>query len=337
MGCSHQEAQSPGRLIAAAFAAALLIAAAPPWLSAAWLSPAWAEDYPNRPITLVVPYPAGGGVDAIGRIVAAKLTTALGQQVVVENRGGAAGVIGMRQVAKATPDGYTLVVTTTGMSLPLNLGYDLAKDFTPLCLISSTPIVLMSNPTFAAKSIVEIIALAKKEPGKLTLGTPPAPTLNYFAVEQFRAMTGIEATVVTFRGTGPLTNDLIGGHVAVGFNTIAPSIGNIQAGKLRAIAVAAQRRASVLPDVPTAAESGLPGFDAVIYYGIMAPAGLPRPIVEKLNTALRKIVASDEGKQRIAADGGEPIGTSPEDFAVNLAREEGKWADVIKKLNLKVE
>ncbi len=328
MGCSHQEAQSPGRLIAAAFcAAALLVVAAP----------AWAEDYPNRPVTLIVPYPPGGGVDAIGRIVAAKLTTALGQQVVVENRPGAGSVIGMRAAARSAPDGYTLVVTTTGMSLPSNLGYDLIKDFTPLCLISSTPIVLMSNPAFPAKSIAEIVALAKQEPGKVTFGTPPAPTLNYFAVEQFKLMTGISATIVTFRGTGPLTNDLIGGHVAVGFNTIAPSIGNIQAGKLRAIAVAAQRRASVLPDVPTAAESGLPGFDAVIYYGIMAPAGLPRPIVEKLNTALRQIVASDEGKQRIAADGGEPIGSTPEEFAANIAREEGKWAAVIKKLNLKVE
>ena len=315
-------------MIAAVLVAALFVAAGPAWA---------ADDYANRPITLIVPYPPGGGVDAIGRIMAAKLTGALGQQVVVENRAGAGGVIGMRAAAKAAPDGYTLVVTTSGMSLPPNPGYDLAKDFTPVCLISWTPIVLMSHPSFPAKSIAEIIALAKKEPGKLTLGTPPPPTLNYFATEQFKSMTGINATVVTFRGTGPLTNDLVGGHVAVGFNTIPPSIGNIQAGRLRAIAVAAGARSSALPDVPTTAESGLPGFDAVIYYGIMAPTGVPRAIVERLNRELRQIVASDDGKKRIAADGGEPIGSSPEEFVATSAREEGKWRRVIQQLNLKVE
>ena len=287
-------------------------------------------------MTLVVPYPPGGGVDAIGRIVAAKLTTALGQQVVIENHGGAGGVIGMRQVARATPDGYTLVVTTTGMSLPSNLGYDLGKDFTPICLISSTPIVLMSHPDFPAKTVTDIVAMAKKEPGKLTLGTPPSPTVNYFAVEQFKALAKVEATIVSYRGTGPLSNDLVGGHVALGFNTIAPALGNIRAGKIRAIAVAAGKRSSVLPDVPTAAEAGLPGFDAVIYYGMMAPAGMPKPIVDKLNAALRGIVASDEAKNRIAADGGEPLGSSPEEFGANIAREEGKWAKVIKDLHLKV-
>jgi tripartite-type tricarboxylate transporter receptor subunit TctC len=246
-------------------------------------------------------------------------------------------VIGTRAAAKAAPDGYTLVMTLTGISLAANAGYDFRKDFAPVGIISSTPIVLMAHRSFPAKSLAEVIALAKKEAGKLTVGTPPPPTLTYFATELFKAMTGTEITIVSYKGTGPLTNDLVGGHVALGFNTIAPAISNIEAGRLRAIAVAAPTRTAALPEVPTAAEAGLPGFDAVLYYGLSAPAGTPRPIIDRLNKELHLIVTSEEIRKRIVADGGDPVGSTPEEYAANIEREEGKWAALIKKLRLKVE
>src|ERR1700736_2023159 len=226
--------------------------------AAAWPIVARAQTYPLRPITLIVPYPPGGGVDAMGRMVAQKLSPALGQQVIIENRPGAGAVIGTRAAAKSAPDGYTLVMMTTGVSLPVYAGYDVNKDFAPVGLIASTPVVLMAQPSLPVKSLADVIALAKKEPGKLTAGTPPPPTINYFAAELLKVMTGADITIVTYKGTGPLTNDLVGGHVTLAFTTIAPAIGNIQAGNIRAIAVAAPARAAALPNVPTAAEAGLP-------------------------------------------------------------------------------
>ena len=297
-------------------------------------SPAAAEDYPSRTITLIVAFPAGGGVDTVGRLIAQKLTAALGQQVIVENRPGAGSVIGSRSAAKAAPDGYTLLLMVTGLSLPANPGYDVAKDFAPIGLIASIPIVVMANPEVPVKSIADVIALAKKEPGKLTVGTPPPPTLNYFGAEQFKAMTGTDITIVTYKGTGPLTNDLVGGHVMIAFNTLPPAIGNIEAGKLRAIAVASPQRVAALPNVPTVAESGLPGFDVVQYYGLAAPGGTPRPIIDRLNKELRAIVNSDDIKNRIIADGGGPVASTPEEYAANIQREEGKWAALLKKLGI---
>ncbi len=307
-------------------------------LLSAWAlaSPAAAQDYPSRTITLVVAFPAGGGVDTVGRLIAQKLTAALGHQVIVENRPGAGSVIGSRTVAKAPADGYTLLLMVTGLSLPANTGYDVAKDFAPIGLIASVPIVVMANPSVPATSISDVIALAKKDPGKLTMGTPPPPTLNYFGAEQFKAMTGTDITIVTYKGTGPLTNDLVGGHVMLAFNTLPPAIGNIEGGKLRAIAVASPERVAALPNVPTVAESGLPGFDVVQYYGLAAPAGTPRPIIDRLNNELRAIVMSEDIRNRIVADGGGPVTSTPEDYAENIRREEGKWDTLIKKLGLTV-
>jgi len=304
--------------------------------AAAWPLAAGAQAYPSRPITLIVPYPPGGGVDAMGRLVAQKLSLALGQQFIIENRPGAGGVIGTRAAAKAAPDGYTLVMMVSLISLPSS-GYDLNRDFAPVGLIASTPIVAMTHPSFPAKSLADVIALAKKEPGKVTLGTTPPPTINYIAAELFKSLSGAEMTIVSYRGTGPLTNDLVGGHVAIGFNTIPPAIGNIEAGRLRAIAVAAPARTAALPDVPTAAESGLPGFEAVQYYGLSAPAGIPRPILERLNKEMRSMITSEEVTKRIVADGGDPMPSTPEEYAANIEREEGKWAALIKKLGLKIE
>jgi tripartite-type tricarboxylate transporter receptor subunit TctC len=305
--------------------------------AAAWPVAARAQTYPSRPITLIVPYSAGGGVDAMGRMVAQKLSLALGQQVIVENRPGASGVIATRVAAKAAPDGHTLVMMLTGMSLSIHAGYDVNKDFAPVGLIASTPMVVMAHPSLPVKSLADVIALAKKEPGKLTAGTPPPPSITYFAAELFKSMTGAEITIVLYKGTGPLTNDLVGGHVAIGFNTIPAARSNIEAGNLHAIAVAAHARSAALPDVPTAAESGLPGFEATQYYGLSAPAGTPRPIIEQLNKELRSMIESEEMTKRIVADGGDPIASTSEEYAANIAREEGKWAALIKKLGLKIE
>jgi tripartite-type tricarboxylate transporter receptor subunit TctC len=306
-------------------------------VAATWPLAARAQTYPSRPITLIVPYPPGGGVDAMSRMVAQKLSPALGQQVIIENRPGAGGVIGTRAAAKAAPDGYTLVLMVTGESLPAHAGYDVNKDFEPVGLIASTPIVVMANPSLPVKSLADVIALAKREPGKLTAGTPPPPTINYFAAELFKSMTGAEITIVLYKGTGSLTNDLVGGHVAVGFNTIPPARSNIEAGNLHAIAVAGRARSAALPDVATAAESGVPGFDATLYYGLSAPAGTPRPIIERLNKELHSMIGSEEMTKRIVAEGGDPITSTPEEYAANIEREEGKWAVLIKKLGLKIE
>lgn len=305
-------------------------------ISCCALPQASADDYPTRKVSLIVPFPPGGGVDTVGRVIAQKLTDALGQQVIVVNRPGAGSVIGVRDAAKAAPDGYTILMLVTGASLPANAGYNLSKDFVPIGLIASIPIVIMANPDVPVKSMTDIVALAKKEPGRVTVGTPPSPTLNYFGAEQFKSMTGADILVVPYKGTGPLTNDLLGGHVMIGFNTLPPAIGNIQAGKIRAIAVAAPERLAAISDVPTTAESGMPGLDIVQYYGLMAPAGTPKPIVERLNKELRKIVSSDDIKKRIIADGGGPLASTPEEYAANIEREEGKWAALIKKLGLVV-
>ena len=296
-----------------------------------------AQDYPTRPITLIVPYPAGGGVDVMGRLVGAKLSIALGQQVVIENRGGAGGMIGTRDAARASADGYTIAMLLTGISLGANTGYDVNKDFVPIGLVASTPIIVDAHPSLPAKSLADVIALAKKDPGKLSAGTPPAPTINYFAAQLFNLLAGTDMTVVTYKGTGPLTNDLLGNHVPLGFNTIPASISNIAAGQLRGLAVAASKRSAAVPDIPTAAESGLPGFEAVLYYGLAAPAGTPRPIVERLNKELRAILAADEMKKRLIDDGTDPTPSTPEEYAANIAREESKWAAFVQKLGLKIE
>jgi len=305
-------------------------------------SVAQAQDYPARTVTLVVPYPPGGGVDAMARVVAERLSAALGQQVVVDNRGGGGGLIGTRAVQKAAPDGYTLLLGHTGTisinpSLYANAGYDPRKDFAAVGMIASMPVVLIAHPSFPARSIADVIALAKKEPGKLNVGTSAVGTGGYMSAESFKSVAGIDVAIIPYKGTAPVMNDLLGGHVPVAFGVIPPALGNIQAGKLRAIAVASPTRTALLPDTPTFAESGMPGFEAVLHYGLLAPAGTPRPIVDKLNAELRKLAANDEVKKRIAAEGGDPLTSSPEEYAADIDREETKWSTLIRRLNLKVE
>jgi tripartite-type tricarboxylate transporter receptor subunit TctC len=304
--------------------------------------PAYAQSYPSRTVTLVVPFPPGGGVDALARILAERLSVSLKQSVVVENRTGGGGTVGTRQVAKAEPDGYTLMLAHTGTisinpSLYANAGYDPRKDFAPIGLIGSMPVALIAHPSFPAKTVADVIAIAKREPGKLNFGTSAVGTGGYLTAEYFRSVAGLDMTIIPYRGTAPLMNDLIGGHVPVSFGVLPPAIGNIQSGSLRAIAVTGTRRFSLLPDVPTASESGLPGFDAVLHYGLIAPTGTPRPIIERLNKELRAMVESDLVKQRIQAEGGDAMTSTPEEYAKDIDQEETKWSTLIKKLSLKVE
>ena len=306
------------------------------------VSPVAAQEYPTRPITLIVPYPPGGGVDSMARVLGDKLSVALGQQVVVDNRGGAGGNIGTRAVAKAAPDGYTLLLGHTGTisinpSLYANAGYDPRSDFAPIGLMASMPVALLAHPSFAPKTVADLIALARKQPGSLNIGTSAIGTGGYMSAELFKATAGLDVTIVPYKGTAPVMNDLIGGHVPVAFGVLPPALGNLQAGTLRAIAVLGRTRFSLLPDVPTAEESGLPGFEAVLHYGLLAPPGTPKPIVARLNAELRKLVASPDVQTRIHAEGGDPFVSSPEEYAADIDREATKWGDLIHKLNLKVE
>jgi tripartite-type tricarboxylate transporter receptor subunit TctC len=301
-----------------------------------------AQDYPTRPITMIVPFPAGGGVDVIGRIVGEKLAAALGQPVIIDNRGGAAGVIGTRVAARATPDGYTLVMATSGSiainpNLYVNPGYQTLKDLAPIGLISTTPIVLMAHPSSPEQTLADVIAAAKRDPSKINIGTPPPGTSANLGAELLKSMAGIDYTIVTYRGTGPLTTDLLGGHVKLGLNVLAPAMSHLKSKTLNAVAVLATKRSSHLPDVPISAEAGLPGFESGLNYGLLAPIGTPRPIIERINRELRILVDLPDVRARIAADGGDPMPSSPEEYAADIEREDKKWGALIKKLNLKVE
>jgi tripartite-type tricarboxylate transporter receptor subunit TctC len=305
--------------------------------------PAQAQSYPTRPITLVVPFPAGGGTDAMARIIAEKLSVALGQQVVVDNRGGAGGLVGTRAVAKAAPDGYTLLLghtATMGINPELyapNTGYDIRKDFAPVGLISVMPMAIMAHPQAPFKTIGELIAAAKKEPGKINIGSSPKGTGSHLCAELFMSLSGTQMNLVPYKGTAQSINDLVGGHVSVACNIIPPALGNIKAGTLRPLAVTTAKRSPFLPDVPTVAESGLAGFETELYYGLLAPAGTPKEVVGKLNYELRKALALDDVKLRIANDAAVPMSSSPEDHAALLDRDEKKWSALIRKLGLKVE
>ena len=301
-----------------------------------------AADYPDRFVTLVVPYPPGGGVDAMARVVAAKLSDAFQQQVIVDNKPGAGGTLGTRLVAHAAPDGYTLLLGHTGTlsidpSLYVHAGYDPRKDLAAIGLVASMPVALLANPSFPAKSVAEFISLAKKEPGKLNLGTAPIGTGGYMSAEHFKSVAGIDVAIIPYKGSAPVINDLLGGHVPVALSVLPPALGNIQAGKLRAIAVTSKKRFSLLPEVPTFDESGLPGFEAVLHYGLLAPAGTPKEIVDKLSAELRKLVDTDDVKQRIHFEGGDPLTSTPAEYAADIDQEETKWGGLVRKLNLKVE
>ncbi len=306
------------------------------------LRPAAAQDYPTRTITLIVPFPAGGGVNSIARIVGERLSQALKQQVTIDNRASGGAILGTRLVAKAAPDGYTLLLGHTGTisinpSIYANVGYDPRTDFAPIGLIARIPIALVVHPSLPVKTVGELISLARRQPGQLAIGTSVVGSGGYMSAELFKDAAGIDMTIVPYKGTGPLANDALGGHVPVSFNTLAPVLANIFAGNLRPLGVASLTRSALLPQVPTIAESGLPGFEAVLRYGLLAPAGTPKEIVARLNRELQTLVALDEVKKRIAADGGDPLTSTPEEYAADIDREERKWGALVRKLGLKVE
>ena len=278
----------------------------------------------------------------MARVVAAKLSDALRQQFIVDNRPGAGGTIGTRAVAQAAPDGYTLLLGHTGTisinpSLYTYAGYDPRKNFAPIGLVASMPVALLAHPSFPAKSIADFIAMAKKDPGKLNLGTSALGTGGYMCAELFKAEAGIDVAIIPYKGSAPVMNDLLGGHVPIAFSVLPPALGNIQAGKLRAIAVTSKQRFSLLPDVPTFDESGMPGFEAVLHYGLLAPAGTSKEIVERLSQELRKLVDNAEVQKQIHNEGGDPLTSTPAEYAADIDQEEKKWSGLVKKLGLKVE
>jgi tripartite-type tricarboxylate transporter receptor subunit TctC len=304
--------------------------------------PSQAADYPTRNVSLIVPYPPGGGVDAMARVVAQRLSEVLHASFVVDNRGGAGGTIGTRFVARAAPDGYTLLLGHTGTisinpSLYADLGMDPRKDFAPIGLVASMPVALLANPSFPAKNVAEVIALAKKDPGKLNIGTSAVGTGGYMCAELFKADAGLDATIIPYKGTAPVMTDLLGGQIPVAFGVLPPALGNLQAGKLRAIAVTSKKRFSLLPDVPTFNESGMPGFEAVLHYGLLAPFGTPPEIIERLSKELQRIALDPEVQERIHSEGGDPLTSTPVEYAADIDSEERKWGSLVHKLGLKAE
>ena len=304
--------------------------------------PAAAQDYPNHAITLIVPYAAGGGNDAMARVAADKMSKTLGQQIVIENRGGAGGTIATRQVAKADPDGYTLGLGGTGTlaigpTLYGNVGYDPRKDFAAVGLIGSSALVVLVHPSLPVKSISELIAYVKANPGKLNYASAGSGSGIHLGTEYFLSRAGIHITHIPYKGSGPALTDLVGGHVSIYFSSLPPAIGLVRDGKVRALAVTGPKRSPIFPDLPTVAEAGLPGYDAVLHYGIVAPAGTPRAIIDKLNTALRAAVMSDDVKTKMAADGTEPMVSTPDEYTADIDREEHKWSAIVKKSGAKAE
>jgi tripartite-type tricarboxylate transporter receptor subunit TctC len=305
-------------------------------------SAAAAQDYPTRPVTLVVGYAPGGGNDAMARIAGELMSRPLGQQIVIENRGGAGGSIATRAVAKAAPDGYTLVIGGTGTlainpTLYGNIGYDPRKDFAPVGLIGASQLVILVNASVPAHSLKELIAYGKANPGKLNYASAGVGSGIHLSTEYFRHAAGIEMTHIPYKGSGPALTDLVGGHVNLYFSSMPPAIGLVKEGKVRALAVTGPVRSPVFPELPTVAEAALPGFEAVLHYGIVAPAGTPKPIIDKLNAALRSAVMTDEFKQKLAADGTEPLASTPEEYAADIDKEETKWSAIVKKSGAKAE
>ncbi|MGY3618804.1 Bug family tripartite tricarboxylate transporter substrate binding protein [Bradyrhizobium sp. USDA 10063] len=304
--------------------------------------PAQAQDYPNRPITLVIPFAPGGSTSIVGRGIAEKMSELLGEKIVIDNRPGAGGTVGTKAVAKSDPDGYTLVLGYTGTlaigpSLYKKAGYDPRKDFAPIGMIGNAPNSLVVHPSFPAKSVAELIAYARQNPGKVSFGSAGAGTASHITGEYFARSAGISLVHIPYKGTGPALVDLIGGHIPMAFAPIPASHANVSAGTLRALAVTSLARSGLLPEVPTIAEAGVPGFDASLYYGLAAPAGTPRPIIDKLNKVLRDALASDEVKRQLGSDGTEITPGSPEDYADFIDKDEKKWAQLVKASGVEPE
>ncbi|MGA7072935.1 Bug family tripartite tricarboxylate transporter substrate binding protein [Bradyrhizobium sp.] len=301
-----------------------------------------AHAYPNRTITLVVPFPPGGSTSIVGRLIADKMSELLGQSIVVDNRGGAGGTVGTKAVAKSDPDGYTLLLGYTGTlaiapSLYRNAGYDPRKDFEPIGMIGHAPSSLVVHPSFPVKTVAELVAYAKANPGKVNFGSAGIGTVGHITGEYFAQATGIRIVHIPYKGTGPAMSDLLGGHIPMSFSPIATTAANVNAGLLRALAVTSLRRNKLLPDVPTMSEAGVSGFAATLAYGLVAPAGTPAAVIDRLNKALRDALASEDVRKQLEIDGTEITSSTPEQYADFIDQDEKKWSELVKKSGVEPE
>jgi tripartite-type tricarboxylate transporter receptor subunit TctC len=290
----------------------------------------------------VVPFPPGGSTTIVARIVADKMSETLGQSIVIDNRGGAGGTVGSRAVAKSPADGYTILLGYTGTlaigpSLYGNAGYDPRADFAPIGRIGTAPNTLVVHPSLPVHSVAELIAYAKANPGKINYGSAGIGTVSHVCGEYFATAAGVKIIHIPYKGTGPAIIDLLGGHIPMAFAPVPATHENARTGKLRMLAVTSALRSTLLPDVPTIAEAALPGFEAVLRYGLVAPPGTPRAIIERLNAALNSALASAEVRARLAIDGAEPLPSTPAQYAADIDREETQWSKVVKASGAKAE
>jgi len=306
-------------------------------------APALAADgYPAKAIRMVVPFPAGGTSDIMGRIAGQKITEATGQQVIIDNRAGAGGNIGTEMVAKAAPDGYTLL-TDPGSTLTIHpslyskLPFDTLKDFAPVTIIAAVPNLLVVHPSLPVRNVKELIALAKARPGQLNYASTGAGQSTHMSMELFKVTAGIEMTHIPYKGSSPALTDLLAGQVPVMFDNMPSSLPHVKADKLRALAVSTLKRSPVLPALATVAESGLPGFEVSVWFGVLAPAGTPREVVARLNAILVKALVNPDMRERLAGQGAEPVGNTPEEFTAQMQRDIVKWAKVVKSAGIKLD
>ena len=302
---------------------------------------AHAQTYPNRSVRVIVPYPAGGTVDAVARVVAQRLTEQMGQSFIVENRAGANGVIGSDAVAKAQADGYTLLVqASTFVTNPIllkNLPYDMMRDFAPISNIGSVPLVVTTYPTFPANNLKEFIALVLAAPEKYAFAAPPTGSAGHLAQEAIKAGAKLGLQIVPYKGTAPAMTDVMGGHASALIDALPSSYPQVKGGKLKALAVTSPKRIAFLPNVPTVAESGLPGFDMVSWYGLWGPAALPKELGKRLSGEVAKAVRSQLAVERLGEQGFYAVGSTPEEFSAFLEQELVKYTRIVKQANVKVE
>lgn len=302
---------------------------------------AMAQNYPAKPIRFVVPHTVAGSPDILARFLGTRLGDALGQQVVVDNLAGAAGIVGAERVARAAPDGYTLFVGSSAVVINPNLykkvGYDVVRDFQPITALALAPLVLVVHPSLPARSVREFIALLKARPGVINYASGGSGSAAHMAAELFKAMAGVDMVHVPYKGTAPALIDLAGGHVSVGFYTVSATSGHVKTGRLRALGLSALKRSPAVPELPTVAEAGLPGFEASTWIGVLAPAGTPRELIERLHGEITKILALPDVQQAFAVQGFDMIANTPTEFATQIKGDLGKWARVIKAAKLTVD
>ncbi len=311
------------------------------WLGAS-IAAAMAQDYPTKPIRLIVPAPAGGGTDILGRILGDGLTKRWQQAVVVDNRGGASGMIAGGAAAKSAPDGYTLFMVYSGILTvnPVmfkNIPYDAIKDFAPVAVFADVPNILIVHPSVPVNTVSELIKLAKAQPGKLSYASSGNGVSNHLCMELFKIMAGVDIVHVPYKGGAPAMQDLLGGREQMMFNNLVETLPHVKAGKLRALAVATATRSPAMPELPTVAESGLPGYEVSLWYGVVAPAGVPQAIVEKLNEAVHQMKQTPEVKARLAQLGADPIDYKPAEFGAVIKRKLEKWGKVVKQAGIRAD